>query len=208
MQTTVTKVRLRLTLARSWFSVAGGRTAPQGSYRSSCAMLFASMATAQTGEDIGAAALSRLHLRLERAADDPPGAADRIKVRQCLAAVDGSASFFLYGRDPMQARYRRGDLLRMYSFNILLLPISIAGVLKSIKQVLTGQKILLGRTPKVEGRSAAMVWDAASSRLLHSLFTLGAGAVLAYAMIIFANLCACTEDLLSGLRAFGHRGSR
>jgi hypothetical protein len=154
MQTTVTKVRLRLTLARSWFSVAGGRTAPQGSYRSSCAMLFASMATAQTGEDIGAAALSRLHLCLERAADAPPGTANRIKVRQCLAAVDGSASFLLYGRDPMQAGYRRGDLPRMYSFNILLLPISIAGVLKSIKQALTSQKILFGQTLKAGDRTA------------------------------------------------------
>ena len=36
--------------------------------------------------------------------------------------------------------YRRLDVVRIYGFNLLLLPVNLAGVLKSVNQALTGRK--------------------------------------------------------------------
>lgn len=51
--------------------------------------------------------------------------------------------------------YKRSDVLRIYGFNLILLPVNLAGVLKSIQQALTGKKIPFARTPKVRNRTAA-----------------------------------------------------
>jgi hypothetical protein len=57
--------------------------------------------------------------------------------------------------DLRYSGYRGSDILRIYGFNLVLLPINLAGVLKSIQQALTGEKIPFARTPKVSGRTAA-----------------------------------------------------
>ena len=69
-----------------------------------------------------------------------------------LAAVP---YYLLYARDLERCGYRRIDVLRMYSFNLLLIPVSIAGMLKSLRQALTGKPSPFIRTPKVPGRTAA-----------------------------------------------------
>lgn len=69
-----------------------------------------------------------------------------------LAAVP---YYLLYARDLKTCGYRRIDVLRMYSFNLLLIPVSIAGMLKSLRQALTGEPSPFIRTPKVPGRTAA-----------------------------------------------------
>jgi cellulose synthase/poly-beta-1,6-N-acetylglucosamine synthase-like glycosyltransferase/peptidoglycan/xylan/chitin deacetylase (PgdA/CDA1 family) len=71
---------------------------------------------------------------------------------------DGLASFWLpltavpyyvlYTRDLLRTGYRRGDVLRVYALNLLLIPISLCGVFKSLRQAVTGQKTPFGRTPK------------------------------------------------------------
>src|SRR5947207_3276130 len=63
--------------------------------------------------------------------------------------------FFLYGRDLVQNGYRASDTARVYALTLLLIPVNLAGVFKSIQQGLTGRKIPFGRTPKVQGRTGA-----------------------------------------------------
>ena len=63
--------------------------------------------------------------------------------------------FWLYGRDLLLCGYRRTDLFKVYALNLLLIPVNLGGVLKSLQQGVTRKKIPFGRTPKVQGRTAA-----------------------------------------------------
>ena len=63
--------------------------------------------------------------------------------------------FVMMAVDLRYSGYRGSDIFRIYGFNLVLLPINLAGVLKSIQQALTGEKIPFARTPKVSGRTAA-----------------------------------------------------
>jgi hypothetical protein len=65
--------------------------------------------------------------------------------------------FWAMASDLKSAGYKRSDVLRIYGFNLILLPVNLAGVLKSIQQALTGKKIPFARTPKVKNRTAAPV---------------------------------------------------
>lgn len=70
--------------------------------------------------------------------------------------------------------YKRTDVLRIYGFNLILLPVNLAGVLKSLQQALTGKKIPFARTPKVKNRTIAPMWYVIAPLLIvgFSLFTL------------------------------------
>lgn len=63
--------------------------------------------------------------------------------------------FWLYARDLGQLGYGGLDVLRVYALNLLLIPVQLAGVFKSIEQLVTKEKIPFGRTPKVLDRTAA-----------------------------------------------------
>ena len=54
--------------------------------------------------------------------------------------------------------YKRTDVLRIYGFNLILLPVNLAGVLKSLQQALTSKKIPFARTPKVKNRTIAPLY--------------------------------------------------
>lgn len=58
------------------------------------------------------------------------------------------------GRDLKQTGYRWRDLIGVYSLNLLLVPVNIAGVIDSLRQLTSGRKTPFARTPKVEGRTA------------------------------------------------------
>jgi cellulose synthase (UDP-forming) len=62
--------------------------------------------------------------------------------------------FFAMAGDLHRCGYKRTDVLRIYGFNLILLPVNLAGVLKSIEQAITGKKIPFARTPKVRDRTA------------------------------------------------------
>ena len=64
--------------------------------------------------------------------------------------------YAMYARDLIQMGYGFGDLPRVYALNLLLLPVHFGGVLQSIQQLCSGRKSPFGRTPKVEGRTAAV----------------------------------------------------
>ena len=126
--------------------------------------------------------------------------------------------FALYARDLMQLGYRGSDLLRVYALNLLLIPINLGGVLKSIQQGISKSKIPFGRTPKVKGRTAAPIlyiiaeyaliaqWmvgagvDFASARWTHGVFALVNAMFLGYAIVRFLGLSASAEDLISQIR--------
>jgi len=63
--------------------------------------------------------------------------------------------FLSMGADLRQTGYRFSDIFRIYGFNLILLPVNLAGVLKSIEQAVTVKKIPFSRTPKVKDRTAA-----------------------------------------------------
>jgi cellulose synthase (UDP-forming) len=120
--------------------------------------------------------------------------------------------FLLYWRELSQRGYHRGDILRVYAFNLMLIPINLAGVVKSLQQGLTGARVPFGRTPKVSGRTSAPRWavlslwgllmwcvtatafDLHTGRWMHALFALGIGVMLAYAITAFVGLRESWED--------------
>ncbi|GAA1157779.1 glycosyltransferase family 2 protein [Nesterenkonia sandarakina] len=69
-----------------------------------------------------------------------------------LAAVP---YFLTMGADLRECGYKFSDIFRIYGFNLILLPVNLAGVIKSLQQALTGEKIPFARTPKVKDRTAA-----------------------------------------------------
>ena len=82
--------------------------------------------------------------------------------------------FLAMGSDLRSTGYKSSDVLRIYGFNLILLPVNLAGVLKSLQQAITGKKIPFARTPKVKNHTAAPVWYVIAPYLVvaFSLFTL------------------------------------
>jgi len=72
-----------------------------------------------------------------------------------LAAVP---YFTALGSDLRESGHRFSDIFRIYGFNLVLLAVNLAGVLKSLQQAVTGEKIPFARTPKVSNRTAAPGW--------------------------------------------------
>ncbi|MET4097042.1 glycosyltransferase family 2 protein [Arthrobacter sp. UYCu712] len=63
--------------------------------------------------------------------------------------------FLAMGSDLRDCGHRFSDIFRIYGFNLVLLPVNLAGVLKSLQQAITGDKIPFARTPKVKDRTSA-----------------------------------------------------
>lgn len=130
--------------------------------------------------------------------------------------------FFLYGRDLCHNGYRLSDLIRVYALNLLLIPVNLGGVLKSIEQGFTGQRIPFGRTPKVTGRTAApagyvlaayglLIWwligagiDVVNEHWSSAMFFSANAALLAYAIYRFIGLGNSYEDIAIALPKFRH----
>ncbi len=120
--------------------------------------------------------------------------------------------FALYGRDLVASGYSWYDLPRVYALNLLLIPVNLGGVFKSLHQACTGRRSAFGRTPKVEGRTAAPrfyvmaefailtycigrgVIDLFSGLYLHAAFAFTNGALLAYAVGCLVGLREAAED--------------
>lgn len=63
--------------------------------------------------------------------------------------------FIAMASDLRYSGYKRTDIFRIYGFNLILLPVNLAGVLKSLQQGMTGRKIPFARTPKVKDRTSS-----------------------------------------------------
>ncbi|HEX2175814.1 MAG TPA: glycosyltransferase family 2 protein [Nocardioidaceae bacterium] len=122
--------------------------------------------------------------------------------------------FALYARDLKLTGYRSRDIGHVYALNLLLTPVNLGGVLKSLQQGITGRRIPFGRTPKVAARTPApalyvfatgallLLWstgaafDVAASRWSHAILAGTNAAVLAYAVTRFMGWRHCVQDLL------------
>lgn len=82
--------------------------------------------------------------------------------------------FLAMASDLKYCGYKRSDIFRIYGFNLILLPINLAGVLKSLQQALSGKKIPFARTPKVKNRTASPMLYVIAPLLIvgFSVFTL------------------------------------
>jgi len=127
--------------------------------------------------------------------------------------VTAAPYFVLYAVDLRNVGYRRRDVLRVYALNLLLIPVSLGGVLRSIQQACTGRRSSFGRTPKVVGRTAApagyvlaeaglLAWwtfgalmELDAGHWLNGLFALANAAFLLYALVRFIGLREACEDL-------------
>ncbi|HWS32823.1 MAG TPA: EAL domain-containing protein [Actinoplanes sp.] len=63
--------------------------------------------------------------------------------------------FFMMAADLKSLGYKRSDMLRIYGFNLILLPVNMSGSIASLLQLLTGEKSQFKRTPKVRDRTTA-----------------------------------------------------
>ncbi len=61
--------------------------------------------------------------------------------------------FLAMASDLKYCGYNRSDIFRIYGFNLIMLPVNLAGILKSLEQALTGKKIPFARTPKIKNRT-------------------------------------------------------
>lgn len=125
--------------------------------------------------------------------------------------------FLLYGRDLRQHGYRRGDLLRVYALNVLLVAANLGGVLKSLHQAATGRQTPFKRTPKVSERTPVPVtylalpclvaaflcfgvgWDVSAERWSHAGIAFLNAMLLSYAIARFIGWRTMREDLLRPL---------
>ena len=84
--------------------------------------------------------------------------------------------FLALASDFHRLGYKRTDVFRMYGFNLILLPVNLAGVFKSLQQAATKAKIPFARTPKVNDRTAAP-----------ATYVLAAYAIAAFSFYTFAR---------------------
>lgn len=71
-----------------------------------------------------------------------------------LVLLAAAPYFIAMAMDLKYCRYKYSDIFRIYGFNLILLPVNIAGTFKSIQQAVTTKKIPFARTPKVKNRTA------------------------------------------------------
>jgi hypothetical protein len=134
--------------------------------------------------------------------------------------------FVLYARDLVQSGYRLTDAVRAYALNLLLLPVNLAGVWKSVRPGLTGKKAPFGRTPKVADRTAVpasylvselvliavaavvIAADCAAGRWAHAGFAVLNGGLLLYGFHEFIGTRATVEDLGLPESPAWHEGSQ
>lgn len=63
--------------------------------------------------------------------------------------------FAAMSSDLKRCGYKRTDVIRIYAFNLLMLPVNLTGVVKSLYQAASGRKYSFARTPKVKTRTTA-----------------------------------------------------
>jgi cellulose synthase/poly-beta-1,6-N-acetylglucosamine synthase-like glycosyltransferase len=121
--------------------------------------------------------------------------------------------FYLFARDLRYSGYRMKDIAAVYALNLLLIPINIGGVMKSVQQAITRKRIPFGRTPKVSGRTAApglyvaaeyalVAWwvagavnDFADGHNANAIFCLINAMMLTYAIKRFIGFAESWQDI-------------
>ncbi|WP_236829408.1 glycosyltransferase family 2 protein [Blastococcus sp. KM273128] len=131
--------------------------------------------------------------------------------------------FLMMAGDLRATGYRRTDVLRIYGFNLILLPVNLSGSFASILQLITGEKSAFKRTPKVRNRTTAgavfllaplaligfsaytVVVDIQAQHWGHLVFAALNTALAMYAMVAFVGLGNTAVDLWVHLRDWLYR---
>jgi cellulose synthase (UDP-forming) len=121
--------------------------------------------------------------------------------------------YVLYAADLRRAGYLRRDVLGVYALNMLLVPVSLGGVLGSIRQICTGRRSPFGRTPKIIERTAVpagyvaaeiallvswmfgAVIELYEGHRLNAALGLANATVLLYALVRFVGVRPACQDL-------------
>jgi len=127
--------------------------------------------------------------------------------------------FVNYARDLKMIGYRTSDIFRVYALNILLIPVNLDGVFRSLQQAWNKKKIPFGRTPKVGGRISTPPmyivavyfltghwlimsgYDIYRGHNLHALFAGINGSFMLYAIVRFIGVQNTMIDLRNHLRS-------
>jgi EAL domain-containing protein (putative c-di-GMP-specific phosphodiesterase class I)/cellulose synthase/poly-beta-1,6-N-acetylglucosamine synthase-like glycosyltransferase len=128
--------------------------------------------------------------------------------------------FFMMAADLKHLGYKRSDMLRIYGFNLILLPVNLSGSIASLLQLLTGEKSAFKRTPKVSNRTTAATsylvlplalivlcvyttWHDIQLHQWNNLVFAGLNLILSlYAMVAFVGLGNTIVDLLTHLHGW------
>jgi len=119
--------------------------------------------------------------------------------------------------------YYFNEIIYVMGLNLLLIPVNLAGVLKSIQQALTGKQTPFCRTPKVLNRTAVpgiyvfkvcaiagySCWLFGVSLLHHNILLTGLNLFitmpLIFGLIFFLDIRHCYEDLRLSFNQFFSR---
>jgi cellulose synthase/poly-beta-1,6-N-acetylglucosamine synthase-like glycosyltransferase len=104
--------------------------------------------------------------------------------------IAAAPCYLLYGRDLTRTGYKWRDLLRVYSLTLLLVPVNLAGVYRSLEQMATGRKSPFARTPKINGRTAAPASHLIALCALTATAIISAGANLWFGNLLFFGFSA------------------
>jgi cellulose synthase/poly-beta-1,6-N-acetylglucosamine synthase-like glycosyltransferase len=140
-----------------------------------------------------------------------------------FGAITAVPYFWTMSSDLRREGYSRMDVLRIYGFNLLLLPVNLMGTVQSIVQSIGGQKIAFARTPKVANRTVApltyvlvplllVAWSAHTlgndwdkRAYIHGGFAALNATMAAYACIALIGLHNIVVDVFMNLRSFVYR---
>ena len=140
--------------------------------------------------------------------------------------LSAASYFYLYAADLSKNGYTRRHVLGVYALNLVLMPINLGGIVKSLYQGVTRTKTPFGRTPKIGTRTAmpafyvfwevvillllavAGVLDLLAGRLLHFGFSLVNVCFLSYGLIVFLGVRDSLSDLTAPLRCRPRTQSR
>ncbi|WP_250443125.1 glycosyltransferase family 2 protein [Actinotalea sp. C106] len=132
--------------------------------------------------------------------------------------VAAAAPYFIaMSSDFKRLGYKRTDVFRVYAFNLVLLPVNLAGTLKSLQQAAAKSKIAFARTPKVSNRTAAPAlyvlaaylialfsfWTLANDVIdrnwTNGTFALVNGVLTTYAIVAFIGVRNSIVDIVLGM---------
>ncbi len=124
--------------------------------------------------------------------------------------------FLAMSSDFRRLGYKRSDIFRVYAFNLILLPVNLAGTIKSLQQAAAKSKISFARTPKVANRTAApalyilaayliaafsfltLASDIRTENWSHAIFAAFNGVLTTYAIGAFIGFRNSIVDIVLG----------
>jgi cellulose synthase/poly-beta-1,6-N-acetylglucosamine synthase-like glycosyltransferase len=128
--------------------------------------------------------------------------------------------FLAQASDLAASGYHRRDILAVYGFNLLLLPVNLAGTIQSIMQAIRGEKIAFARTPKVKNRTVApwlfvilplvlVIWagrtlviDIENEAYWHGAFAAANLLMTLYACVFLVGIWTMLGDVLANVKDF------